>query len=74
MRENFPSSPAALPKRVLARNDMLRSFAVELSPEDVREFTELWEKEFGERLPDQEAKERAEKLVRFVLLMQRMGS
>lgn len=44
-----------------------------LTQEDVCGFTQLWEKEFGERLPNDEAKERAEKLVHFVLLMQRMG-
>lgn len=46
----------------------------DLTTEDVSKFADLWEKEYGVRLSNDEAKERAEKLVRFVLLMQRMGS
>jgi hypothetical protein len=48
--------------------------SADLTAEDVCEFVNLCEKEYGVRLTDDEAKERAEKLVRFVLLMQRMGS
>lgn len=45
-----------------------------LSAVDIQEFADLWEREYGVRLSNDEAKERAEKLVHFVLLMQRIGS
>ncbi len=45
-----------------------------LSAKDVHKFAAMWKREYGEQLTDDEAKERAERLVHFVLLMQSMGS
>jgi len=45
-----------------------------LSQQDVNEFSDLWLETYGERLSYDEAKARAEQLVHFALLMQRMGS
>jgi hypothetical protein len=70
MGDSTSPTPAS-PSRGDAR---LQPIAADLTAEDVREFADLWEREYGVRLSDDEAKERAEKLVRFVLLMQRMGS
>lgn len=70
MGDHTSSIPASSPNG----DKRLQSIAAELTAEDVREFADLWQKEYGVRLTDDEARERAEKLVRFVLLMQRMGS
>ncbi len=45
-----------------------------LSVKDVRNFAAMWKREYGEQLTNDEAKERAARLVQFVLLMQSMGS
>ena len=64
------SSPAPASS---SRNEKFGPVSTDLTAEDVREFADLWEKEYGVRPSDDEAKERAEKLVRFCLLMQLMS-
>lgn len=70
MGSHTPTPPAPSSKR----DKRLQTASPDLTAEEVRAFADLWEKEFGERLNNLEAKERGDRLVRFVLLMQHMSS
>jgi hypothetical protein len=45
---------------------------VQLSKDSVAEFQQLWKKEFGQELTDEQAEEYGSNLVRFVDLMSKM--
>lgn len=44
---------------------------MELTPEDIAEFRQLWEEEFGEPIPEVEARHRASQLLELYLVLAR---